>query len=46
VTDLKPFRFSLGGRGAHLAIELPPGSIAASDTRPGDRLVFEDVTAA
>jgi uncharacterized protein len=42
VSDLKPFRFSLGGAGAHAAIELPTGTVAASGTAPGDQLVFND----
>ena len=43
VTDLRPNRFSLGGRGAHHAVELRAGTLAASDTRPGDRIIFLDV---
>ncbi len=42
VTDLKPYRNSLGGRQAHIAIELPVGTIAASGTVPGDRITFLD----
>jgi uncharacterized membrane protein (UPF0127 family) len=42
VTDLKPWRISIGGRGAHTAIELPLGAVAASGTRPGDQLLFAE----
>ena len=42
VTDLKPFRNSLGGRHAHVAIELPVGTITASGTLPGDHIAFLD----
>lgn len=42
VTDLKPWRVSFGGKGAHAAIELPVGAVAASGTRPGDQLQFAE----
>jgi uncharacterized membrane protein (UPF0127 family) len=37
-TNLKPWRVSFGGKGAHAAIELPVGAIAASKTAAGDEL--------
>lgn len=43
VSALRPNRFSLGGRGAHSAVELPAGALAESGTQPGDHLVFVDV---
>ena len=45
VSDLRPNRFSLGGRGAHRAVELPVGALAASNTQPGDQLIFIDAAA-
>ena len=42
VQGLKPWRVSFGGKGAHAAIELPVGAIAASGTQPGDQLTFDD----
>lgn len=41
VPALRPFRWSWGGRRAHSALELPPGTIAATGTAPGDALAFE-----
>src|SRR5829696_3691243 len=41
VQGLKPWRVSFGGKGAHAAIELPVGAIAASGTQPGDQLTFD-----
>ena len=40
VPGLRPFRLSLGGRGAHVAIELPAGTLDATGTQVGDRLLF------
>lgn len=40
VGRLRPFCLSLGGRGAHLTLELPSGSIAATGTAVGDQLRF------
>jgi uncharacterized membrane protein (UPF0127 family) len=42
VPALQPFRYSLGGRAAHSALELPSGTIAATGTAPGDSLSFTD----
>jgi uncharacterized membrane protein (UPF0127 family) len=39
VSDLKPWRVALGGKGAHDALELPSG--AASGVSVGDKLSFE-----
>ena len=36
--ELQPFRLASGGRDAWLALELPPGTLEATGTRPGDRL--------
>ena len=41
VSRLRPNRLSVGGRGAHAAIELPAGTLAATATSVGDRLLFE-----
>ena len=40
VLALRPFRFSWG-RGAHSALELPPGTVAATGTAVGDTITFE-----
>ena len=42
VPHLKTWRISAGGKGAHAAIELPVGTIAASGTEPGDQLTFDE----
>jgi uncharacterized membrane protein (UPF0127 family) len=42
VHRLRPFAFSWGGRGAHHAVELPAGSLAATRTETGDQLTFAD----
>lgn len=42
VSWLRPYRFSLGGRGAHAAVELPTGTLAATGTCAGDHLVFDE----
>jgi hypothetical protein len=41
VPGLKPFRASLGKKGAHRVIELPAGTLAQSGTAEGDVLVFD-----
>src|SRR5882724_3191152 len=41
VAALAPWRVAFGGRGARSAVELPVGSIAASDIRVGDLLSFD-----
>lgn len=40
VENLKPNRFSAGGRKAHAALELPTGTIAAAEIAAGDRLTI------
>lgn len=42
VSDLRPWRFSLGGKGAHVAIELPAGTVDRTGTAPGDQIAFLD----
>jgi uncharacterized protein len=42
VADLKPWRFSLGGRRARFALELPAGQAEQHGLRPGDRLQAVD----
>lgn len=42
VSDLRPWRVSFGGKGAHVAIELPTGTVGRTGTAPGDTIVFED----
>jgi len=41
VADLRPFRFSWGGRRAHSVLELPAGTVAATGTNVDDRLILE-----
>lgn len=40
---LRPFRFSMGGRGTHSVLELPAGSLASVGLEVGDRLVVQPV---
>jgi len=40
--DLGPGRFAVGGKNARATLELPVGTLAASDTRDGDPLIFEE----
>jgi len=42
VPALKPFRFSIGGRGARSVLELPVGTIAATGTQAGDQLALSE----
>ncbi len=42
VSALRPFRISVGPRGARSVIEHPSGTIAATRSVVGDELVFED----
>ena len=42
VSELKPYRAALGGRGAHSALELPAGAAGRCGIAVGDRLVCED----
>ncbi len=39
---LVPGRLARGGRGARATLELRAGLLADTDTRPGDRLIFEE----
>lgn len=43
VENLRPWRLSMGGKGAHITIELPVGTLARTNTRPGDAIVFDEV---
>lgn len=40
VDTLKPYRMSVGGKGAHITVELASGALAGSGTRVGDQLAF------
>ncbi len=42
VSALRPFRISVGPRGARSVIELPSGTIAITRSAVGDELAFED----
>jgi len=42
--ELAPGRFAVGGARAHAALELPVGTLAATDTRDGDSLILEETT--
>lgn len=42
VPELKPFRVTVGLGGAHSALELPAGTAARVQVRPGDQLVMAD----
>ena len=42
VPNLKPWRMSLGGRGAHSALELPAGTAARAGIEFGDQLRIAD----
>jgi len=37
---LRPFRFSMGGRGAHSVLELPAGSLERAGLKVGDSLSY------
>lgn len=41
-TRMRPFRFSIGGKGAAKVLELPPGTIGHLDLRPGETLQLTD----
>jgi uncharacterized membrane protein (UPF0127 family) len=41
VAAMRPWRMSLGGKGAKHTLELPAGSAERTATRAGDMLVFE-----
>ena len=45
VRDVRPFRFVLGGRGAHSVLEMSAGWLAPDALRVGERLAFETATA-
>ena len=42
--DLQPGRFAVGGNGVHATLQLPVGTLAATDTRNGDVLILEETT--
>jgi uncharacterized membrane protein (UPF0127 family) len=42
VSELKPYRAALGGRGAHSALELAAGAAKRCGIAVGDRLIWED----
>jgi uncharacterized membrane protein (UPF0127 family) len=42
VSEMKPYRMALGGRGARSALELPAGAAAERRISVGDRLAWED----
>ena len=44
VRDLRPYRFSAGGRRARAALELPSGTTERLDVKQGDTLVLETTT--
>ena len=46
VSALRPFRMSMGAKGAHAVIELPSGTIAGTQLAVGDELAFESAAAA
>ena len=46
VSALRPFRMSMGAKGAHAVIELPSGTIASTQLAVGDELAFESTAAA
>lgn len=42
--ELAPGKVVVGGNHAHAALELPVGTLAATDTRDGDSLILEETT--
>ena len=44
VANLRPYRASIGGRGAHSAIELPAGAIERFGVEVGDTVTIETCT--
>lgn len=40
--DLPPGRFAVGGKDVHATLELPVGTLAATDTRDGDPLILKE----
>lgn len=40
--DLPPGKFAVGGQGVHATLELPVGTLEATDTRDGDPLILEE----
>jgi len=40
--DLPPGRFAVGGDDVHATLELPVGTLAATDTQDGDILILEE----
>ena len=43
-SDLQPGQFAVGGKGVHATLQLPVGTLAATDTRNGDVLILEETT--
>ena len=41
-SDLPPGRFAVGGKDVHATLELPVGTLAATDSRDGDPLILEE----
>ncbi len=41
VPNLRPFRYSWGGRRAHSVLELPAGTIASTGTAAGDQITIQ-----
>jgi len=40
--ELPPGKFAVGGNDVHATLELPVGTLAATDTRNGDPLILEE----
>jgi uncharacterized membrane protein (UPF0127 family) len=40
--DMPPGHFAVGGQDVHATLELPVGTLAATDTRHGDTLILEE----
>jgi hypothetical protein len=40
--DMPPGHFAIGGKDVHATLELPVGTLAATDSRDGDTLSLED----
>ena len=40
--DLQPGRFAVGGQGVHATLQLPVGTLDATDSKKGDVLILEE----
>jgi len=40
--DLQPGRFAIGGQDVHATLQLPVGTLDATDTKTGDVLILEE----